>query len=81
MSTRGRLSCDCGNHLDVDDLVPRGSQHGLRAEQIEDLRLEDALVPHRLIAPDHERDLLGILAVLLHVIGKHLVGELHAHVP
>ena len=64
MSTRGRFSWLARDHFDVDDLVAL-VPHGLRAEQPEDLRLEHAFVAHRLVAPDDERHLLGILAVLL----------------
>src|SRR5690606_41142673 len=51
------------------------------AEQMKDLRLDDALVAQGLVAPDHERHLLGVAAVLLEMLREHLVGELHAELP
>ena len=73
MSTRGRPSCARGMTCDVDHLAAVVPDR-LGAEQVEDLRLEHALVAHRLVAPDDERHLLGIAAVLLDVIGQHLLA-------
>src|SRR5690606_23600007 len=52
-----------------------------RTEQVENLSLDDALVTHRFIAPDHERDFLRITAVLLDVPREHLVGEPDPELP
>ena len=78
MSTRGRPSCARGI-TSTSTTLPRASHTGLVPSRWKICDSSDALVAHRLVAPDDERDLLRILAVLLQVVGEHLLGELDAH--